>query len=177
MEFLHEYLKQIISTGVLILIMVLLRVYSRRAVRRYAKTSEILEHRTNLVLKYLSILFSIISLIAIFIIWGVQPKDIVLTVSSLITVVGVALIADWSILSNITSGIIILFSFPFKIGDTIKVHDKDYPVEGEIDDIRAFHTIIITKEGEIVSYPNNQLLKKGVSIINPNAHPSSEFTD
>lgn len=177
MEFLNEYLKQIISTGVLLLIMILLRVYLRRAVRRYAKTSEILEHRTNLVLKYLSILFSIVLLIAIFIIWGVQPKDIVLTVSSLMTVVGVALIADWSILSNITSGIIILFSFPFKIGDTIKVHEKDYPVEGEIDDIRAFHTIIITKEGEIVSYPNNLLLKKGVSIISPNAMPTTNFTD
>jgi hypothetical protein len=30
------------------------------------------------------------------------------------------------ILSNITSGVILFF--PFKMGDTIKIHDKDFPM-------------------------------------------------
>ena len=177
MGFLEEYLRQIISTGVLILIMIILRVFSRRAVRRYAKTSEILEHRTNLVLKYLSFFITILSLVAMFIIWGVQPKDIVLTVSSVITVVGVALIADWSILSNITAGFILLLSFPFKIGDTILIHDKDFPIEAEIDDIRAFHTLLKTNNGELITYPNSLLLKKGISIIKVEVQQTKEFMD
>ena len=110
-------------------------------------------------------------------IWGVQAKDIFITLSSVVTVVGVAMFAQWSILSNITSGIILFFSFPFKIGDIIHIHDKDFPEEGEIEDIGAFHVTIRTKEGEIVIYPNNLFFQKGISIIKKPTHFNEEFTD
>ncbi len=32
------------------------------------------------------------------------------------------------------------FSFPYKVGDKIKIHDKDYLVEGIIEAIRAFNS-------------------------------------
>jgi small-conductance mechanosensitive channel len=94
-----------------------------------------------------------------------------------LTVVGVALFAQWSILSNITSGIILLFSFPFKIGDYIRIHDKDFPIEAEIDDIRAFHTLLKTRDGEIITYPNTLLLQKGISIIKNTDFENKEFMD
>lgn len=172
----QEFYIEIIATVVLIVLMLLLRVLTAKVIKSYAKTSEILEHRTNLVIKYVGIFISILFVTALFIIWGVQTKDIFLTVSSVITVVGVALFAQWSILSNITSGIILLFSFPFKIGDTIRIHDKDFPIEAEIEDIRAFHTLLKTRGGELISYPNNLLLQKGVSVVNPD-YDEKEFTD
>jgi small-conductance mechanosensitive channel len=86
------------------------------------------------------------------------------------------MVAQWSILSNITSGIILFFSFPFKIGDTIHIHDKDFPVIAEIEDISAFYISMVNKDGERVIYPNNLLLQKGVSIINPDFEPT-DFTD
>jgi hypothetical protein len=55
------------------------------------------------------LLTNILALIAVILIWGVQAKDIII-ISSITTVVGVAMFAQWSILSNITG--IILFS-PF----------------------------------------------------------------
>jgi len=171
-----EFYIEIFATIVLICITILLRFVSTRLIKHYAKSSEILEHRTNLVAKYNSIFISILFIIAVFIIWGVQTKDIFLTISSVITVVGVALFAQWSILSNITSGIILLFTFPFKIGDTIKIHDKDFPIEAEIEDIRAFHTLLRTKEGELITFPNNLLLQKGISIITV-PFEEKEFTD
>ena len=172
----QNFYVQLIATTILIVVMIILRVVTAKIIKRYSKSGEILEHRTNLVIKYLGIFISVLFFTAVFIIWGVQTKDIFLTISSVITVVGVALFAQWSILSNITSGIILLFSFPFKIGDTIRIHDKDFPIEAEIEDIRAFHTLLKTKEGEMISYPNNLLLQKGVSIINLNFN-DKEFTD
>jgi len=135
-----------------------------------------MEHRTNLVVKYLHLLINILAAIALIMIWGVRTKDIFIAVSSFTTVVGVAMFAQWSILSNITSGIILFFSFPFRIGDFICIHDKDFPIEAEIDDIRAFHVYLKTKDGQMVVYPNNLLLQKGISIIK---HPDEtiEFTD
>ena len=87
-----------------------------------------------------------------------------------------AMFAQWSILSNITSGIILFFSFPYKIGDYIFIHDKDFPIEAEIEDIGAFHVYLKTKEGEIIVYPNNLMLQIGITILK---HPDEEkeFTD
>ena len=61
--------------------------------------------------------------------------------------------------------IIIFFSFPFRIGDKIKILDKDVPIEAEIIDIRLLYTLLKTDSGERISYPNNLFLQKGTAII------------
>lgn len=177
MSFINLHLVEIISTGIVIIAALLLRFGSTKLVRRYSRTSEILEHRTNLIIKYISVFLTVLFFTALFIIWGVETQDLFMTVSSVLTVIGVALFAQWSILSNITSGIILLFSFPFKIGDIIKIHDKDFPIEAEIEDIRAFHTYLKTSEGEMITYPNTLLLQKGISIIKNHSFDDKEFTD
>ena len=177
MEFFDQYLKEQISTGVLILIFIFSRTLVSKIVRQFAKTSQIIERRTNLVIKYINILITILALITLILIWGVQAKDIFITISSVATVIGVAMFAQWSILSNITSGIILFFSFPFKIGDVILIHDKDFPEEGEIEDIGAFHVTLRSKEGEIVIYPNNLFFQKGISIVKKPTNFNDEFTD
>jgi small-conductance mechanosensitive channel len=177
MQFFDNFTQEVIATFVLVIIIVALRALSTKAVRTYARKSQLLEHRINLVIKYNSIFFSILFLVAIFIIWGVQTKDLFLTVSSVLTVIGVALFAQWSMLSNITAGVILLFSFPFKIGDIIRIHDKDFPIEGEIEDIRTFHTLLKTADGELITYPNTLLMQKGISIVRHQSFDDKEFTD
>ncbi|MBS7253772.1 mechanosensitive ion channel domain-containing protein [Flavobacterium branchiicola] len=171
-----EYSQEIITTIVLLLALVALRIIIAKLVRRYASSSQLLEHRTNLVIKYIHILMNILVAISLIVIWGVETKDIFITVSSIATVIGVAMFAQWSILSNVTSGMILFFSFPFRIGDTIKIHDKDFPIEAEIEDISAFHVNLKTKEGEKIIYPNNLLLQKGISIM-PVRYEDKEFFD
>ena len=176
MGFFNDFAKEVIGTGVLLILVVLARVVVSKLVRRFAKRSQKLEHRTRLVIKYIHLLINILAAIALVIIWGVQTKDIFITLSSITTVVGVAMFAQWSILSNITSGIILFFSFPFKIGDIILIHDKDFPIEAEIEDIRAFHVYLKSKNDEMIVYPNNLLLQKGISILK---HPldTIDFAD
>lgn len=115
--------------------------------------------------KYINILIILIAAFLLSIAWGVGLTQLSLVFSSVFAVIGVALFAIWSILSNITSGIIMFFSFPYKIGDTIRIHDKDLPVEAMIEDIKAFHLHLRTAEGELITYPNNLILQKAVSLI------------
>ena len=176
MFFFKEYTHQILVTGILLIVLILLRIIADKLIRRYAKTSQILEHRANLVIKYVHIFINLFIIISLIVIWGVQTKDIFITISSITTVIGVAMFAQWSILSNITSGMILFFSFPFRIGDTIKIHDKDFPIEAEIEDISAFHVNLKTKDGEKIIFPNNLLLQKGISII-PAHYDEKEFFD
>ena len=172
----NPYLDQEIATLIVLLVYFILRYSFKKIVRRFATINEALEHRTNLVIKYLNLLVSLLALISIIIIWGVKKDQIFLFISSVFAVVGVASFAQWSILSNITAGIIIFFSYPFKIGDKIKVHDKENPVDGEIEDIKAFYIVLKSKDGETTIFPNNLLMQKGVSILKNNPE-EREFFD
>lgn len=104
------------------------------------------------------------------IILGIGFGDISLFLSSIFAVLGVALFAQWSILSNLTASILIFFVFPYRIGDMIKVAEKDADVSGELIDITMFHVLIRHDDGNIITYPNNLILQKGVTkLLN---HPS-----
>ena len=172
----NPYLHEEILTFIVICILLLLRLFSSEVVKKFARINESLEHRTRLVIKYINILLGVLAIFSIIIIWGVKRDQIFLFISSIFAVVGVASFAQWSILSNITAGIILFFSYPFKIGDKIKILDKDFPLEGEIEDIKAFYIILKTNDNEQITYPNNLLMQKGILIIK-STFEDKEFTD
>ena len=172
----NPYLDQEIATIVVLFLYFILRVSSKKLVRKYATLNEVLEHRSNLVIKYIYLLLGILAFISIVIIWGVKKDQIFLFISSVFAVAGVASFAQWSILSNITAGIILFFSYPCKIGDRVKIHDKDFPIESEIVDIKAFYVVLKSSDGELITYPNNLIMQKGVSVLRDNAE-EKEFFD
>jgi len=109
-------------------------------------------------------------LFAILLIWGVEPSQVGVLFSSVFAVIGVGLFAIWSLLSNVTAGVILYFYYPFKIGDKIKILDKEFPYdEATIEDIQAFHVQLRTNDGSLITYPNNLLLQKSISKIESNA--------
>ena len=162
----NPYLHEEILTLSVILLFFILRTIFNKLITKFAKINEVLENRTNLIIKYINILLGLLCILTIIIIWGVKKDQIFLFVSSVFAVVGVASFAQWSLISNITAGIIMFFSFPFKIGDTIRILDKEVPIEGEIIDIKAFYILIKTTNGEFITYPNNLLMQKGIAIVN-----------
>lgn len=174
MHFLNNLTSDYLASLIVLIVVIIIRYITSKLIRKVAKTNQTIEHRTNLVIKYNNLFINLLAITALIIIWGVNKKDIFITISSVATVVGVAMFAQWSILSNITSGIILFFFYPFKIGDVIKIHDKDFPIQGEIEDISGFHIDIRTSEGEHVTYPNNLILQKGISIIKTNYDDDDE---
>lgn len=97
-------------------------------------------------------------------IWGLRQNEIAVFVGTLLTALGIAFFAQWSLLSNITSSLLLFFNHPLKIGDTIKVLDKDYPFEGEVSDLTYFFIHLKTAEGAIITIPNSLLFQKSVSV-------------
>ena len=61
------------------------------------------------------------------------------------------------------------FSFPYKVGDKIQINDKDFPIEAIIEDIRAFHLHLRLDNGDLVTYPNNLILQKAVTLVEKDA--------
>lgn len=159
------YLHQIIYTIVTLLVLWIFRYILKKAAQKVSQKSDIHITRTRLMFRYINILVVLVATFLLALAWGVGVGDLALLFSSVFAVIGVALFAIWSMLSNITAGIILFFSFPYKIGSRIKIHDKDLPVEAVIEDIKAFHLHLRTMEGELITYPNNLILQKAVSLI------------
>ena len=162
---LQQYLYQIIATVIAIVVFVVLRYLVNSIIGKFGRKADFGESRTQLVKKYIDYFIYALAVLTLVSIWGIKPEQIFLFVSSVLTVIGVAFFAQWSILSNITAGIIIFFSSPFRIGNTIRFVDKECPIEAKIIDIRSFYTLLKTAKGEEITLPNNLLLQKGIIII------------
>lgn len=162
-----EYKNELLGTGICLLVLLILKYLGTKAIQKVGKISDINEVRTRLIVKYSTVGLSTFGIVALILIWGVQMKDIGLVFSSVFAVIGVALFAQWSILSNVTAGVILFFSFPFKIGDKIKIMDKEIELPNEvylIEDIRAFHVHLRRNNGELFTYPNNMMLQKAIAL-------------
>jgi small-conductance mechanosensitive channel len=101
-------------------------------------------------------------LVVICLILGLGYGEISVFLSSIFAVVGVGLFAQWSILSNITASMIIFFGFPYRVGDRIKIADKDDDMCGIIEEISMFHVILRRDDGDMITYPNSLILQKPV---------------
>ena len=97
-------------------------------------------------------------------VWEISIRGISLYFASILTVLGVALFATWSVLSNLTCSIFLFFFFPYRIGQKVKIIDGDNSLEGVILDINLFYIKIETDEGNIVAYPNNLAIQKPITI-------------
>jgi small-conductance mechanosensitive channel len=116
--------------------------------------------------KTVQVLLFITALFTMALLLGINYDKFGFILSTIFTLVGVALFAQWSILSNVTASLIIFFFFPYRVGDTIKIQDDSDLLEGCIEEITLFHLLIRREEGDIISYPNSLVFQKAI-IINP----------
>lgn len=167
---LSEYKNSLIYTVIIIVALYVLQFILRKTAQRVGTRADLHVARIQLMNKYISGSIGLLAVFLLALVWGVEARDVTLVFSSVFAIIGVALFAFWSVLSNITAGVILFFSFPYRIGNRIKIHDKDLPVEAVIEDIRAFHLHLRTAEGELITYPNNLILQKAVSLIKENTY-------
>lgn len=156
---------QVVETTVLIAIYIIVFFVTKTVINNTLKNVQLQRARRKIIIKAIHLFTTIAALILLAAIWGLKQNEIAVFASSVLTVIGIAFVAQWSLLSNITSSIILFFNHPLKIGDQIKILDRDYPFEGEISDLTYFYIHLITTEGELITIPNSLLLQKAVSVI------------
>ena len=166
-DFFRLYQTEILGTVFSIIILMIIRFTAVGTIRRIGRKSDISSSRTKLIVKYISLGITAIALVAITLIWGVNFRELGLIFSSIFAVIGVALFAQWSILSNVTAGIILFLAFPFKIGDQIKIMDKELESEEEfiIEDIKLYYIYLRNSKDHLITYPNNLMMQKAVTIV------------
>ncbi len=153
---------KIIKTLSILAIIIIARIVLKKVSDSIGKTYEFSIHRTKIIRKFISFASWLFLIIACIGIWGVHPSNLVLFIGSILTIIGVAFFAQWSILSNITSALILFFFYPFKLGDLIKILDSDNGVAGRLNDFTLFHVEIKLEDSRKVIVPNNVFLQKMV---------------
>ncbi|WFE68043.1 mechanosensitive ion channel family protein [Thiomicrospira sp. R3] len=134
-------------------------------IRNWAVEHKKHQNRVEQIVWLLKIMLASILVLVISMIWGVDYRGLWVVTTSVLAVLGVALFAQWSILSNLTSGVIVFFNFPAKVGDKIEIIDGVNSVKGEISEIGLFQMHLIDQDNNILVFPNNLLLQKPVKKI------------
>ncbi|USD20144.1 mechanosensitive ion channel family protein [Microbulbifer variabilis] len=143
---------------------------SSSAINRFGQARAVKPYRLKYISKTISIAVLVFHLVLLISALGFEYTQVSIFLSSVFAVIGVALFAQWSILSNITASLIIFFGFPYRVGDQIRVIDKDDDISGTIEEITLFH-VLIRRGEELITYPNTLILQKGV-IKNPSKQPT-----
>jgi len=153
---------QIIETIIAISVFIVLKIFIKGYFERVVSKNIASKNRIKVVKKALNIILISILLIVLFSIFGVDQSELAMFLGSVLTVIGIALFAQWSFLSNITSGVIIFFNHTAKLEDVVTIIDKDYEIEGRISDIGLFFVILKTKDHEQIVIHNSVFLTKMV---------------
>lgn len=156
---------QLIEAGITVIIYFALNFLISRNIDRIVEKTVAGKARGKIVKKAVNLTTLTVFIIILFSIFGVDQSELAVFIGSVLTVAGIALFAQWSIISNITSGIIIFFNHPVKLNDTLTIIDKDYETKGRISDIGLFFVTLKTIEGEVITIPNNVFIQKMIKKI------------
>ncbi|MBV7297413.1 mechanosensitive ion channel family protein [Enterovibrio paralichthyis] len=169
----NVWVKQVLLGLGLILAYVILRRIGQKWIKTLADNKRVELKRKRFVMKSFNASLFLLFVAFFTILLDLGFGDISLFLSSIFAVLGVALFAQWSILSNLTASVLIFFVFPYRIGDRVKVSDKDDDVSGVIIDITMFHVLLRHENGNIITYPNNLMLQKGVTKVLSDTKPKA----
>jgi small-conductance mechanosensitive channel len=165
----EPYKLQLIESAVTLLVYLLTRYGLRHIIRLTVLRSYFKMAERKEVGKLINLILVVITIIVLVSIWSVKQENVLFFVSSLLTVFGVAMFAEMSILSNITACLILFFQHPIKIGDSISVNFEGHHIEGEIADITYFFVFIRARDGAMHTVPNALLIKSSFTLLEKKA--------
>jgi small-conductance mechanosensitive channel len=162
---------QIIETLVILGCYIILYFIFKTVINNFLKKTRLERSRRKMAIRAVQLFTTIGAIILLTGVWGFKQNEIALFASTILTALGIAFFAQWSLLSNITSSILIFFNHPIKFGDYVKVLHKDYHYEGEVIEMNYFFVHIKTNNNEIITIPNSHFFEKSFSVTENKEKP------
>lgn len=132
----------------------------RRLVRRLGEGHGYAPGRVFQVKVLINLSTVIVLLFALSAIWGFSGQGFIVFASSALALVGVALFAAWSLLSNTTAALLLFFSAPFHVGDRIRLLDGDNTITGRVVDMGLITLTLRDADGHYYNVPNNMVFQR-----------------
>ena len=155
---------QITETFIILGCYIILYFIFKTVINNFLKKTRLERSRRKMAIRAVQLFTTMTVIILLTGVWGFKQNEIALFASTILTALGIAFFAQWSLLANITSSILIFFNHPVKLGDYIKVLHKDYHYEGEVTEMNYFFIHLKTNDNEIITIPNSHFFDKSFSV-------------
>ncbi len=160
-----QYKSEILFTVILLIVVIIIIQVIKKIIQKIGLVKAIEINRRKVILNLFYSLIYIIAGSFLILIWSVELEQFMLFISSILAVLGVGFFAQWSILSNLTGSVLLFFYHPVRIGQRIRILDKDFEWIGEVKNITGFYFFLETDKGEYISLPNSLVIQKGIQIL------------
>ena len=150
---------------VVFVIVVMTSVIVARILRTYVRKllkDKVAEHRLSVLEKFVYYGIIIIGFLIVLPQFGIDLTGLLVAGGFFGLIIG---FASQSVVSNLISGLFLIFERPVKIGDQICVGD----ISGVVEDIRILSTIVRTYDGVYVRIPNEKVFSSEIEnyVANP----------
>lgn len=81
-------------------------------------------------------------------------------ISTILALIAIGFVAVWSLLSNVSASLLLVFTRPFQLGDTIEFVGEG--TKGKVVRLGIMLTSLQNEAGEVFQIPNNMLFQKVV---------------
>lgn len=127
------------------------------------KKKRINKNRYFAIKRLITVLSVVLMSVFLVLIWGIDVKNLWVSITGILAMVAVAFFAVWSLVGNILAGIIIYFTSPFKINDTIEIMPD--MIRGKVLAINTFYTMVVDEEQNYINVPNSLFFQKYIKNI------------
>ena len=158
------YLIRTIGTIVVIILAGAVQLFFNKVIGRTLKKHNFTKQRRRVIVRITNLMILISVIVIISGLWGVNTTSLLAYSTTILSVIGIAFFAQWSILSNITASLILFFNHPMQIGNNVSIIEKDFTIEGQIEDISFFFMHIKTTDGENLTMPTSMVLQRIVIV-------------
>lgn len=156
---------KLIASVVLLVLYAAARLIFRRAVSRVARARGMAPARVSTVNRAASLLGLLLVAGLLAITWSVRFQSLAVASGAILATIGIGFFAQWSILSNITAGIVMFWRFPIHVGDRVGLlSDKDF--SAVVDEFTPFFVILQDDDGNKITIPNSLLLQQMFVVYN-----------
>ncbi len=160
-EFFANYSLQIVGALIIFIIGVIASKYIQKLVLRLLLKNKIDETLSGFISNFVR--FLVVAMMGVLALGklGISIAPFIAALGAISLTAGLALQGS---VSNFAAGVILVITKPFKIGDTITIHD----VYGEVEEIKLSYTVLRNEDGEQITIPNKYMI--GDVLVNSFAY-------
>ncbi|MFC1552860.1 mechanosensitive ion channel domain-containing protein [Candidatus Latescibacterota bacterium] len=158
---LEKLIYSIIAWIIITALLQLIKFYTRKT----QKKLKLKKSRYFAIRRFMTLFSALLIIIILVFIWGININNMWVSLTGFVAMIAVAFFAVWSLLGNILAGLILFFTSPFKIDDTIEIMPDE--IKGKVLAINSFYTLLIDDDENYINIPNSLLFQKYIKSIQP----------
>ena len=152
----------IVSAAILIAGFVL-RAVVGSSIRKKVEAQVLKPHSGLLAHKISTVFFVVAVVLAVGFVWGTSPKNIWISVASIVALTAIAFFGVWSLVSNVVAGLILLIARPLDIGDEVVLLPED--IQCTVTNITGIFLVLRDREGAVITIPNNFVFQRIIKKV------------